>query len=385
MEKKCLLGILGLVVFLSLVSLGFVGADADCIFVDRFNETHYCDADLNLQLTLSNGVGCVEDFQCTNYSCIDGKCQSKYISVSENLNMLGQILNFINGIECDPEGPYTCDGTDCTYYCEEGNETAFLCGENAVWENKGFIDGECGYESSGWDDSVPEWSNPPSGGSSSNYISNSNFLAGYSVILREGQRIRFKIGSVTHYVGIHKLNSTQVTLKIASSPFYENLSEGDSTKVELTGDNYYDLKININSLTSTKVNLTLQSINESKTVTTVPSVPTTPYVPTQTSTGNAYVDHFCGDGTCDVDELSSTCPADCEAEPRQGLWIWVAIVICIFILAAIVGYLLYRKSKSNEILDQGKTSATFRGVPPMPPFRPTGAMPQRRMVVSPMK
>ncbi len=122
-------------VLLLLISL--IAAQS-CFETGVINGTHYCDNVLEYKPLKSNGDVCANNFECQNQSCIDGLCQGRYANVSLNLTLrtglIGEILDMIQGIECNP--------LDQTYHCE-GNE-AFLCGTNGVWESKGEIPGECG-------------------------------------------------------------------------------------------------------------------------------------------------------------------------------------------------------------------------------------------------
>jgi len=117
--------------------IGLVIAQS-CLETGILNGTHYCDVDMEYKPLKSNGEACVNYFECFNQSCIDGLCQGRYANVSLNLTLrtglIGEILDLIQGIECNP--------LNQTYHCI-GNES-FLCGANGVWESKGVIPGECG-------------------------------------------------------------------------------------------------------------------------------------------------------------------------------------------------------------------------------------------------
>ncbi len=121
--------------FLFLISFAIA---QNCFDIGQISGTNYCDIDGEYKALKSNGEACANGFECFNQSCIDGLCQSKFVNISLNLTLrtglIGEILDMIQGIECDPRNQ--------TYYCE-GTE-AFLCGINAVWEPKGEVPGECG-------------------------------------------------------------------------------------------------------------------------------------------------------------------------------------------------------------------------------------------------
>lgn len=122
-------------VLLFLISLVFAQS---CLETGILNGTHYCDVDMEFKVLKSDGEACANSFECQNQSCIDGLCQGKYTNISLNLTLrtglIGEILDLIQGIECNPlNQTYHCVGTE-----------AFLCGANGVWESKGEIPGECG-------------------------------------------------------------------------------------------------------------------------------------------------------------------------------------------------------------------------------------------------
>ena len=63
-------------------------------------------------------------------------------------------------------------------------------------------------------------------------------------------------------MGITALTSTTATINVASTPQEITLSIGEEEKFEVSGDNYYDLKVKLNSITGNKADITVQSINE---------------------------------------------------------------------------------------------------------------------------
>ena len=64
-------------------------------------------------------------------------------------------------------------------------------------------------------------------------------------------------------MGVLGLTSTTALVEVASSPQNITLSIGREELVELTGDDYYDLKILLNSLSATHANITLSYVRES--------------------------------------------------------------------------------------------------------------------------
>jgi len=119
--------------------IGFVVAQS-CTSTGFFNSTHYCDAASGeVELLKTDGTACVNDFECANQSCADSFCQSKFgdepIFKENYTGWLEDIWNLIQGIECDPENQ--------SYHCKENDTHAYICGANAVYEDKGEIIGLC--------------------------------------------------------------------------------------------------------------------------------------------------------------------------------------------------------------------------------------------------
>lgn len=119
------------------VLIGFVIAQT-CNSPGYYNSSEYCDLDGQTEALKSDGDVCVNDYECRNQSCTDGLCQGKYdvVVVSNNTGLIQEIFNIVQGIECNP--------LNQTYHCEVNDTHAYLCGTNAVWEDKGEIPGQCG-------------------------------------------------------------------------------------------------------------------------------------------------------------------------------------------------------------------------------------------------
>jgi hypothetical protein len=70
-------------------------------------------------------------------------------------------------------------------------------------------------------------------------------------------RVRIKLNEETHYIGITSLTATTATVTVSSTPQQEIMSIGEEWKVEVTGDNYYDILIKLNNIVSNKADMTL--------------------------------------------------------------------------------------------------------------------------------
>jgi len=90
------------------------------------------------------------------------------------------------------------------------------------------------------------------------------FTKGQTKNISQKQRFRIVINGKNHYVGVIRIKPTTVTINVSSSPQQETLSIGDEKKFEVTGDEYYDIYVKLNSIdaTTNKASLTVKSIYE---------------------------------------------------------------------------------------------------------------------------
>lgn len=118
--------------------------------------------------------------------------------------------------------------------------------------------------------SVDEDSNSgPSGGTTSDWYSSyypsiASMQSGYSVDLINKGRVVFKVNNESHQVGVVNINSStgKVTINISSKTQQAVLIIGEEKKFDVNADNYYDLKILMSNITSSRAKLTLWTINE---------------------------------------------------------------------------------------------------------------------------
>ena len=101
-------------------------------------------------------------------------------------------------------------------------------------------------------------------------MSETQLSAGYSKELSNGEIIEFEMpltGSLTgskekHSIVINKVGENFVNLTIKSSPVYVILFIGQSIKLNLTSEKYYDLYLKLESIKSYKAEITVKSIHE---------------------------------------------------------------------------------------------------------------------------
>jgi hypothetical protein len=90
----------------------------------------------------------------------------------------------------------------------------------------------------------------------------SDFASGFSKILLVKQRVKVRIDSEDHYIGIVSLGVNSATVNISSDPQQATLSVGEERKFDVSIDGYYDIYLKLNSVTNTTANLTIMQIYE---------------------------------------------------------------------------------------------------------------------------
>lgn len=85
---------------------------------------------------------------------------------------------------------------------------------------------------------------------------------GYTQALAKRNRMKIKVGSDYHYVGIISVTSTEAVINVTSTPQTATFKVGETKKFEVTDDDYYDLSITLNSINNSKANITAYLIYE---------------------------------------------------------------------------------------------------------------------------
>ena len=105
------------------------------------------------------------------------------------------------------------------------------------------------------------------GGGYLNYgISSEDLANGHTRIMRKNWKMNFKINNETHTLLVKDITENNILVVLSSEPQEASLITGGEKKFELTGDNYYDLFVKLNSIKKSmffsEANLTIQAINE---------------------------------------------------------------------------------------------------------------------------
>ena len=93
-------------------------------------------------------------------------------------------------------------------------------------------------------------------------VSDEQFKEGFTRQLLAKQRFQIQVDSEEHHVGVIEMTATTATVNISSDPQQVVLSVGDEEKFEVSGDNYYDILVKLNSIEDDEANVTIQLINE---------------------------------------------------------------------------------------------------------------------------
>jgi len=153
---------------------------------------------------------------------------------------------------------------------------------------------------------------------------------GFNKGLKKGERIRVKIGTESHYVGIIKLTSTSATINISSTPQQAIFNVGETKLFEVTEDDYYDIKVKLNSVNSTMANITTWYVYEKMPAGATTGTTTTG---TTTSAGNESV----------TTTTTGSTSAAFFSKITKNKWFWIGLGFVIVIAVGVWYYLRRRK------------------------------------------
>jgi LPXTG-motif cell wall-anchored protein len=177
-------------------------------------------------------------------------------------------------------------------------------------------------------DTTPDTSSDnPSGGSSYDEYdpTESQMEEGYTETLREDDVINFDIGGSSHSLTVKEIYSNSVEIEVESTPQTAILNLGETKKFELTGDNYYDLKVTLESLTFSRADITVQSISE---LITEEEASEEEDVSEDTETPE------------ETGEEETTTP---ETEDESNSLFWIILIV--LIIVGIIGFVFWKKKE----------------------------------------
>lgn len=80
--------------------------------------------------------------------------------------------------------------------------------------------------------------------------------------LSKKNQIRIKVNGSNHHVGIINLTSSTATINVSSTPQQVVFNVGDEKMFDVNGDDYYDIKVKLNSILNNKANITISLVKE---------------------------------------------------------------------------------------------------------------------------
>jgi hypothetical protein len=140
-------------------------------------------------------------------------------------------------------------------------------------------------------------------------VTSEQLSSGYTQAFEASDKASFSSGGASHTVTVSGVSTSTATIIVESTPQQATLNVGEVKKFELSGDNYYDLSVKLNSITNGKANLTVISINE-----LMPAGETSPVAASN----------------------ETTVPEVTEAAGGMSAWIWVLIAVAVVVVVIIV-------------------------------------------------
>jgi len=245
----------------------------------------------------------------------------------------------------------------CTYTGTLSDNTRYSINVSA-WDYGGTVGNFAGSNNSFFVNTSSGGSNNPSSGGDNvaaqqneqvwvvSYYPSSTLLSiGYLEDYGKNYRVMAKINGVYHYVGILSLTGTTATIQVASQIQEKTMNIGDEWKVDLnTTDNInlYSFYIKLNSISNSKANLTVKTINESYVPSAVPFSFTT-FNATNNASSNASIGKTGESAEQEKENL------------KRNLWIWIGVVVVLVVIAYLIAFrkkieksIFVRTHKSNK-------------------------------------
>jgi len=155
--------------------------------------------------------------------------------------------------------------------------------------------------------------------------SDDKFEEGYTRELAMKRRIRITIGDESHYVGIINLTSTTAIINVSSDSQQKVMSVGEEWKVDVNGNDFYDLLVTLNGIENFKANLTLLKIYEE--------------VPEPVIIGDSGDESVTDEGLGVEEQVPS--------EEKAGkTWLWILIPV---VIACVAGYTFYNRKMRKQL------------------------------------
>ncbi len=156
-------------------------------------------------------------------------------------------------------------------------------------------------------------------------ISDFQLSEGYTKQISAKSRILFNVDLIQHEFGIISLTSTTALINVSSTPQQATLAIGDTRRFEVTGDNYYDLQVILNSIGNSLAEMTIKSINEE-------------------ITNQTFVEEEKKEAEAKGEEEINPLVAPPGIDKKTYGWLWITITIGVFLIIAIIVFVIYKKA-----------------------------------------
>jgi len=145
-----------------------------------------------------------------------------------------------------------------------------------------------------------------------------------------------------HYVSVINLTETKAIIEVRSEPQTAVVSIGEEKRFEVTGDNYYDVYVKLNSIENDKSNLTIKSIHEEISA-------TSKCTPDWNCAGWSNCVEGTKTRTCeDLNECGTNNRKPLESKTCFGISKIIGIVVVIIIVMILIIYFLKKKSSEKN-------------------------------------
>ncbi len=177
--------------------------------------------------------------------------------------------------------------------------------------------------------------------SASYSVSSEQFTAGFTRTLNAKERTTIPVSTTTgtatttatHTVGILSIDSSSLkaTLEIASTPQQVVMGQGETKKFDVTNDNYYDVQVTVNTITSTQVNMTVKAVHD--------------LMPAGSTGGTSNSTSTSSGSSTSNTNTNETSPSSPESKKLSTTIFWIIGIIVVLII--VVVFFLRKQQKSK--------------------------------------
>ena len=152
-------------------------------------------------------------------------------------------------------------------------------------------------------------------------------------VLAVKERLGVKVSSALHYVGVKTISSSSTVIEVTSTPQNATFRIGDTKEFEVTGDNYYDISITLNSIKSSKANISVSEVHTAMTQAQIATSNAAKSGSTTTTTTN----------TSSTQQNSSITSQPSSFVVEAKKWMWWALGVLVVLIIAAVAWVIIRK------------------------------------------